>query len=159
MKFFEKERPEIFIHTAKFKRDKETGKRIWQFTLIVTFSPELGEKLAKSCAVSVRKAWVYITDTDAAAVEALIASEVQGCSIDFFTQIDDADPVLHLEGVDLVGLRMTRDKTVVEFWFQGQHENTDALHAFMKKFGYTRCWAQFAPQQGDLALKPGKEKK
>jgi hypothetical protein len=79
----------------------------------------------------------------------MIASEVQGCAIDFFALIDDADPVLHLDGVDLAGLRMTRDKQTVEFW----------LHAFMKKFAYTRCWAQFSPQQGDLALKTKKEKK
>lgn len=72
MRFFEKVRPEIFIHTAKVRRDKKTGKRIWQFLLIVTFQ----EELAKSCAVPVVKAWKYITDPEAAAVEALIASEV-----------------------------------------------------------------------------------
>lgn len=54
---------------------------------------------------------------------------------------------------------MTREKNVVEFWFAGEHENCDGLHAFMKKFAYTRLWAQFSPQQGDLALKTGKEKK
>ncbi len=86
-----------------------------------------------------------------------MASEVQGCAIDFFGVIDDAEPALHLDGVDLVGLRMTRDKQIVEFWFSGEHENSDALHAFMKKYAYTRCWAQFSPQQADLALKPAKK--
>ncbi len=155
MRFFEKMRPEVFVHTARFKRDKKTGRRIWLFTLIVTFSDEL----AKSCDISVRKAWAYCTDREAVALDVMIASEVPGCSIDFFAQIDDADPALHLDGIDLGGLRMTRDKTVVEFWFAGQHENTDGLHAFMKKYAYTRCWAQFSPEQRDLALKPAKEKK
>jgi hypothetical protein len=159
MKFFEKTRPEVFLHSAKYRRDKKTGKRIWGFTLIVTFSEKLGTALAQSCAVSVVKAWQYITDRDAAAVDVLLASEVTGCAIDFFAQIDDAEPALQLSGVDLGGLRMTRAKTVVEFWFSGAHENTDGLHAFMKKFAYTRCWAQFSPQQADLPLKPAKKGK
>jgi hypothetical protein len=155
MRFFEKARPEVFLHTARYRRDKKTGKRIWGFTLIVTFSLEL----AKACDVSIVKLWQYITDRDAAAVDVLIASEVAGCAIDFFAVIDDAEPALHLDGVDLGGLRMTRDKQVVEFWFSGEHENTDGLHGFMKKFAYTRCWAQFSPQQGDLKLKAGKKEK
>jgi hypothetical protein len=154
MKFFQKMRPEVFLHSAKFRRDKKTGKRIWGFTLIVTFSAEL----AKSCDVAIVKAWQWITDRDAAAAEGLIVSEVQGCALDFFGAIDDAEPALHLDGVDLAGLRMTRDKQIVEFWFSGEHENTDGMHAFMKKFAYTRCWAQFSPEQGDLALKVKKEK-
>jgi|GEM_PF-5346751 len=157
MKFFEKTRPEVFLHTARYRRDKKTGKRIWGFMLIVTFS----EELSTVCDVSIAKAWRYLKDREAAAVETLLASAVMGCTIDFFGQIDDAEPALHLDGVDLGGLRMTRDKQLVEFWFSGEHENTDGLHAFMKKFAYTRCWAQFSPQQGDLKLKPAgtKEKK
>ena len=48
MKFFEKMRPEVFLHSAKYRRDKKTGKRIWGFTLIVTFTEKLGAELAKS---------------------------------------------------------------------------------------------------------------
>lgn len=155
MRFFEKARPEVFLHTAKFRRDKKTSKRVWGFTLIVTFSAELG----KSCDVAILKAWQYLTDRDAAAVETLLAKEVAGCAIDFFAQVDDAEPALHLDAVDLVGLRMTRDKQLVEFWFAGEHELCDGLHSFMKKFAYTRCWAQFSPQQGDLPMKPAKKGK
>lgn len=151
MRFFDKKRPEVFLHTAKFRRDKKTGRRLWQFTLIVTFSVELAE----SCDTSIAMAWQYVTERDAAAVEALIASEVAGCGIEFFAEIDDAEPALRLEAVNLAGLRMTRDKQVVEFWFGGEHENSDALHAFMKKFAYTRCWAQFSPEQRDLPMKAG----
>jgi hypothetical protein len=158
MKFFQKMRPEVFLHSAKYRRDKKTGKRIWGFTLIVTFTEKLGADLAKSCDVPIAKAFAYISERDTAAVDVSLASEVAGCALDFFGQIDDAEPALHLEGVDLAGLRMTRDKTVIEFWFSGEHENTDGLHAFMKKFAYTRCWAQFSPQQGDLALKTKKGK-
>lgn len=153
MRFFEKKRPEVFLHSVKLRRDKKTGKRLWHFTLIVTF----GAELVESCDVSIAKAWQYITERDAAAVEVLIASEALGCSIDFFAQIDDAEPALHLEGVDLGGLRMTRDKKDVEFWFGGEHENSGSLHAFMKEYAYTRCWAQFSAQQGDLGLKAAKK--
>lgn len=155
MKFFEKARPEVFLHTARYRRDKKTQKRIWGFTLIVTFSEQLG----KSCDVSIRKAFEYITERETAAVDVLIASQAPGCAIDFFAQIDDAEPALHLDAVDLAGLRMTRDKQVVEFWFSGEHENSDGLHAFMKKFAYMRCWAQFSPEQRDLPMRPAKEKK
>lgn len=154
MKFFEKTRPEIFIHTAKFKRDKKTGERVWQFTLIVTMGTE---ELAKTCDVSIVKAWQYVTTREAAAVDVLIATEIEGCGIQFFAHIDDADPALELDRVDLGGLRMTREANVVEFWFGGQHENSDELHAFMKKYAYTRLWAQFSQQQPGLPLKSGKK--
>lgn len=150
MRFFEKQRPQVFIHTAKLKREKKTGRRLWQFTLIVTMTPELVE----SCDAPVAKGWEYITDRDAAAVEALLASEVAGCSIDFFAEIDDATPALHLEGVDLTGLRYTRDKQMVEFWFAGEHVNEGGIHDFMKPYAYTRLWAAFQPSQGELQMTP-----
>ncbi len=148
MRFFEKQRPEVYIHTARLKRDKKTGRRLWQFTLIVTMTIEHVE----ACDVPIGKAWTYITDPEAAAVDVLIASEVEGCEIEFFAQIDDATPVLHLEGVDLVGLRFTRDKNTVEFWFSGEHVNEGGIHDFMKPYAYTRVWASFKPSQGDLPI-------
>lgn len=151
MRFFEKKRPEVYLHGVKLRRDKKTGRRLWGFTLIVTFTVELAE----SCAMPIAKAWQYITERDSAAVDVLLASVAEGCAIDFFSRIDDADPALHLEGVDLGGLRMTRGEgKIVEFWFSGEHENTTGLHAFMKEHAYTRCWAQFSPQQRDLQMKP-----
>jgi hypothetical protein len=150
MRFFEKKRPEVYVHAVKLRRDKKTNKRLWSFTLIVTFSVDLAE----SCDVSVAKAWAYITERDSAAIDVMLASEVAGSAIDFFANIDDATPALHLEGVDLVGLRMTRSQQVVEFWFNGEHENTAGLHGFMKEYPYTRLWAQFSPAQGDLKLGP-----
>jgi hypothetical protein len=149
MRFFEKARPEVYVHTVRLKRDKQTGKRIWNFVLIVTFSAELAE----TCDVSVAKAWQYITERESGACEVLLVAEAEGCKIDFFAQIDDATPVLHLEGVDLTELRLTREKNTVEFWFRGEHENTAGLHAFMKEYAYTRCWAAFKPSQSDLQMK------
>ena len=153
MRFFEKQRPQVFIHTARLKRDTTTGRRLWQFTLIVTMTPELVE----SCAVPVAKAWQYITDRDSAAVDILLACEVAGCQIEFFAQIDDATPVLHLEGVDLGGLRFTRDKNTVEFWFSGEHVNEGGIHDFMKPYAYTRVWAAFKPSQAELQIPEKKE--
>jgi len=150
MRFFERQRPEIYIHTAKLRRDKKTGRRLWGFTLIVTMNVALVE----SCDVPIAKGWEYITERDSAAVEVFLASEVAGCSIDFFACIDDATPVLHLDGVDLVGLRFTREATTVEFWFAGEHENTGGIHDFMKPYAYTRLWAAFKPSQGDLPVAP-----
>jgi hypothetical protein len=155
MRFFEKQRPELYIHAVKLRRDKKTSRRLWGFTLIVTFSVDLSE----SCDVSIAKAWQYITERDSAAVDVLLASETEGTMIDFFAQIDDATPVLHLEGVDLMGLRLTREKNVVEFRFTGEHENSAGLHAFMKEYAFTRLWAQFKPSQGDLAMRPVAEGK
>lgn len=150
MRFFEGKRPEVYFHAPKLRRDKKTGMRLWGFTLIVTF----GVELAESCDVPMALAWQYLTERDTAAVEVLLASEVADCAIDFYAQIDDATPVLHLEIIDLVGLRLTRSKNVVEFWFSGEHENSAGLHHFMKEYAYQRCWAQFKAAQGDLELKP-----
>jgi hypothetical protein len=152
MRFFEGQRPQVFIHTAKLKRDKKTQRRYWQFTLIVTMT----EEHVKACAVPIAKGWEYITHQDSAAVEALLASEVDGCTIDFFAEIDDATPVLHLDGVDLTGLRYTREKNTVEFWFTGQHLNEGGIHDFMKPYAYTRVWAAFMPSQGELQLEQKK---
>lgn len=155
MRFFEKQRPQVFIHTARLKRDKKTGRRLWWFTLIVTMTAEQ----VKACDVPIAKAWEYITDRDSAAVDVLLASEVAGCAIDFFAQVDDAAPVLHLEGVDLVGLRFTREKNTVEFRFSGEHVNEGGIHDFMKPYAYTRLWAAFSPQQAELQMKPAAQGK
>jgi hypothetical protein len=153
MRFFEKQRPQVYIHTARLKRDKKTGRRLWQFTLIVTMTVELVEK----CDVPIAKAWEYITDRDSAGVDVFLASEVEGCAIDFFAEVDDVNPVLHLEGVDLAGLRFTRDKNTVEFWFSGEHVNEGGIHDFMKPYAYTRVWAAFKPSQGELQIPEGKK--
>jgi hypothetical protein len=47
----------------------------------------------------------------------------------------------------------TRDGQVVEFWFQGEKENSAGLHSFVKEYAFTRCWARFKPSQGDLPMK------
>jgi hypothetical protein len=36
MRFFEGRKPEVYIHGAKLRRDKKTGKRLWGLTLIIT---------------------------------------------------------------------------------------------------------------------------
>lgn len=154
MRFFEKKRPEIFVHSAKLRRDKKTGKRLWAFTLIVTFSCELAE----SCEAPIAKAWAYISERDSAVIDLLLDVMCPGTTIDFFGQADDAETVLHLEGVDLGVLRLTRSANVVEFWFSGEHKNNSRLHSFMKEFAFTRCWAQFSPLQGELKLESGSEK-
>lgn len=153
MRFFCGQRPQVYIHAARYKRDKKTGRRLWQFTLIVTMTADQVE----ACDVPIAKAFEYITDRDSAGVDVLIASEVEGCAIDFFAQVDDAVPVLHLEGVDLGGLRFTRDKNTVEFWFSGEHVNEGGIHDFMKPYAYTRVWAAFRPSQGDLPIADNKE--
>ena len=150
MRFFEGQRPQVYIHTAKLKRDKKTGRRLWQFTLIVTMTVEHVE----ACGVPIAKAWDYITDRDSSAVDVLIASEVERFQIEFFAQIDDATPVLHLQGVDLVGMRFTRDKDTVEFWFSGEHVNEGGIHDFIKPYAYTRVWAAFKPPQMELQMEP-----
>ncbi|UWZ84627.1 hypothetical protein [Occallatibacter riparius] len=156
MRFFEKQRPEVYIHTAKLKRDRKSGIRLWQFTLIVTMTAEH----VRACDVPVAKAWDYITDRDSAAIEVLIASEIQACGIDFFAQIDDVTPVLHLDVVDLKGLRFTREKNTVEFWFSGEHVNEGGIHDFMKPYAYTRVWAAFTPaRQGELQMQPAAQGK
>ncbi len=151
MKFFEKQRPQVYIHGAKLRRDKKTGKRMWSFVLIVTLTPEL----ARSCAAQVVKGWEYVGTADNACYEMLLTPIIEGCTIDFFAQIDEATPALHLEGIDLGGFRLTRGEGgVIELWFGGEHENSAGLHAFVKEYAFTRCWAAFALGQRELGLKP-----
>ena len=151
MKFFEEDRPQVYIHGVKLRRDKKTGKRMWGLVLIVTLTPEL----ARSCAAEIVKAWEYVGTADNAACEMLLTPVFEGATIDFFAAIDDAAPVLHLEGIDLGGFRLTRGEGgVIELWFGGEHENSAGLHAFVKEYAYTRCWAAFSPRQGELGLKP-----
>lgn len=148
MRFFEGVRPEVYVHSAKLRRDKKTGRRLWGFTLIVTFTAPLAE----TCIVPIAKAWQYITEQDSAAVDVSLSTIAGNASIEFFAHIDDADNVLLLDGVDLGAMRMTRDGTVVQFWFSGEHENTSRLHAFMKEYAYTRVWARFECAQRDLEM-------
>lgn len=146
MRFFEGLRPEIYIHGAKLRRDKKTGKRLWGLTLINTLIPEQVTK----CDQTIEAAYVYLLTLENAASESMLITLFQACAIDFFAKSEDNKPVLHLDGADLGSFRMTRNGKVAELWFQFELENSGVLHAFVKEYAYTRLWAQFTPAP-DLA--------
>lgn len=146
MAFFRGLRPEVYFHYVKLRRDKKTGKRLWAVTLITT----LGIDQALGCGDQIESAYAYILKLENGAVDLTLNLLIDGCTVDFFSLIDDAKPVLHLERVDLAGFRVTRVKETAELWFAFELENTDALHAFMKNFAFTRVYAQFKPDQGLL---------
>jgi hypothetical protein len=155
MRLFEKVRPEVYLHAPQLRRDKKTGSRLWRFTLIVTLTVDLAEK----CDVAVAKAWQYITEKDSRVIEVCLAAEAENMKLEFFAQRDDADNALLLSGIDLVGLRLTREGTVIEFWAMGEQENNSRLHAFMKEYAYTRIWVTFTPIQKDLDMQPAAQGK
>lgn len=126
MKFFDGIRPQIYIYGAKLKRDKKTGKRLWALTLIVTLKPELLGAIAT---------WM---------------------SIDFYALAEDRKPALRVQGVDLEGLRLTRDAETVELWFQFEVENSATVHPFMKEYAFTRLWADFKQRKEEIAAEQAK---
>ena len=152
MKFFEKCRPEVYVHGAKLRRDKKTGKRLWGFTLIVT----LGIDQVLKCASIFESAFGFILTLDHCCTELLLDAMVTDCTVDFYALIEDKAKALHLEHVDIGGLRMTRDGETVELWFQFEVEleRSLGLHEWVKKFAYTRLWAEFTPAQGSLEMQP-----
>ena len=141
MGLFEGLRPEIYIHRAKLRRDKKTGKRLWGLTLINTLLPEQVVK----CDGTIEAAYIYLLTLDNSAEDVLLGTVLQSCTIDFFGKFEDKKATLHLEGVDLAGFRLTRKENVAELWFEFDLENNAGLHAFVKEFAYTRLWAQFKP--------------
>ncbi len=146
MRFFEDCRAEIYWHGAKLRRDKKTGRRLWGLTLIITLTPELVLK----CDEVIEQAYAYMLTLNNQADEVLLGAIAQWMSIDFFGVADDAKAGLHLAGVDLGGLRMTRDGQTVEFWFQLEVENNPKLHAFVKEYAFTRLWAEFKPRAEEI---------
>jgi hypothetical protein len=60
VKLFDGARPQIYIHGAKLRRDKKTGKRLWGLTLIITLNPELVD----ACGGPIEQAWLYILTLD-----------------------------------------------------------------------------------------------
>ena len=123
---------------------------MWGLVLIVTLTKDLVQK----CDPIIGQSFDFISDLENGVADMMLVSIAEGCTIDFFAAVDDASPVLHLEGVDLGGFRLTRQGKVVEFWFQGEHENSAGLHFFMKEYAFTRCWAAFQPRQLTLGMKP-----
>ena len=146
MKFFEGCRPEIYWHGAKLRRDKKTGRRLWALTLIVTLTPELVAK----CDEVIKRSHAFIVTLENQVEEILLGAIAQWVSIDFFPLIDDAESALHVAGVDLCSLRMTRDGETVEFWFQFEMENNSRLHALVKEYAFTRLWAEFRPRKNEI---------
>ncbi len=146
MNFFQKERPEVFLHSAKLRRDKKTGRRFWRLTLIVTMD-ELG---AVACGGAIERGWQYISNAAASAEEVKLDEEIDLFGVDCFAERDDATPVLHLEQVTIDSLRFTRDGKVVEFWFELEHENVGGIHDFLKPYAFTRFWAAFTLPQLEM---------
>jgi hypothetical protein len=141
MRFFEDMRPEIYIHGAKLRRDKKTGKRLWGLTLINTLLPEQVIK----CDGTVEAAFIYLLTLENCAAEVMLGTIVESCVIEFFAKVEDKKSTLRLEGVDMGGFRLTRDGKIAELWFQFELENNASLHAFVKEYAYTRLWAEFKP--------------
>jgi hypothetical protein len=152
VKFFEKCRPEVYIHGAKLRRDKKTGKRLWGFTLIVTLCIDQVLK----CDGILERAYGYILTLDNCVRELLLDSQVIDCAVDFYALIDDKVRALRLDHVDIGDLRMTREGETVELWFkfETELERSLGLHEWVKKFAYTRLWAEFVPAQGSLGMQP-----
>lgn len=150
MRFFEGIRPEVYIHGVKLRRDKKTGKRLWALTCIVTLTPEL----VLTCDETVNAAYIYLLTLDNLAAEVLLDSQSMGAIVDFFAKLEDKKPAVHLEGFDIGGLRLTRSAEVAELWFQFEIENNAGLHAFIKEYAYTRVYAKFAANQGELGFRP-----
>jgi hypothetical protein len=146
VKFFESLRPEVYLHGAKLRRDKKTGKRLWGLTLIVTLSPDL----VAQCEGPIEQAYIYILTLDNAVAEIMLGAIVPYMSVGLFPLKDDKKAQVQIAGVDLTGLRLTRDGQTVEFWFQFEIENNHTLHAFLKEFAFTRVWAEFKPRQEEL---------
>jgi hypothetical protein len=151
MQFFKGKRPEFFFHTAKPRRDKQTGKRFWCVTMIVTMHADL----SISCGDCIAAAYSYLLTAENLAEEVLLLGELPGCAITYYAQVDDAYPALQLAAVDVGGFRLTRKKETVELWFGFEAElDTPGLHGFVKQFVYTRLWAAFTPGQGELGFDP-----
>jgi hypothetical protein len=142
MKFFEGLRPEIYIHGAKLRRDKKTGKRLWSLTLINSLLPEQ----VTECDETILAAFIYLLTLENCAAEVMLGTVAESCGIDFFANVEDKKTTLRLEGVDLGGFRLTRDGKIAELWFQFELENSASLHAFVKEYAYTRLWAEFKPK-------------
>lgn len=139
MRFFEGLRPEIYVHRAKLRRDKKTGKRMWGLTLINSLLPEEAIK----CDGTIEAAYIYLLTLENCAADVALSTIVPSCVIEFFGKVDDKKSTLRLEGVEMGGLRLTRDGKVAELWFEFELENTASLHAFVKEYAYTRLWAEF----------------
>jgi hypothetical protein len=152
MHLFEKCRPEVYIHGAKLRRDKKTGKRLWGFTLINTLDIDQVLK----CSAVIECAYEYILTLDHCACEVLLNAMVNDCHVDFFALLDDSAKALQLEHIDIGNLRLTREGETVELWFQFEVEleRCSGVHEWVKKFAYTRLWAEFTQVQGSLSLNP-----
>src|SRR6185312_965880 len=75
------------------------------------------------------------------------AKEVPDHLVEFFSLKDHNAPILRLGKCTLADLKMTRIEGCSELWIKVEHENTDALHAFVKDYAFQRFWAEFAPVQ------------
>jgi hypothetical protein len=147
MRFFEEIRPQIYLHGAKLRRDKKTGRRLWGLTLIVTLKPEL----VAACAGQIEQAYIYLLTLDHQADELMLGSIADSMSIEFYALDDDKKPVLRIQGVDFDGLRLTRDAESVEFWFHFEVENSATVHPFVKEYAFTRLWADFKSRAEEIA--------
>jgi hypothetical protein len=155
MKFFEGCKPQVFLHGAKLRRDKKTGKRLWGLTFIVTLQVDQ----VLTCDAVIEKAFEYLLTLENAGVEVSLDAIAVGLIVDFYALLDDKKPTLHVDGVSFEGLRLTRTDQTVELWFQCEIENNAGLHAFIKEYAFTRFWAEFTPCQGELGMKPVAEGK
>lgn len=152
MRFFEKTRVELYFHGGKLFRDGKSGERRWRMNLVVTL--KAAEVLA--CDEVIIRNYEALETRENWIEEIKIAKEVPEHGVEFFGLSDHTAPVLRLSKCTLTDLKMTRVEGASELWVKVEHENTDALHGFVKDYAFHRFWAEFEPIQASLLPKEKK---
>lgn len=146
MRFFEKQRVELYFHGGKLRCDGKTGVRSWVMNFVITL--KAAEVLC--CDEMLQRNYEALETRENLIEEIKIAAEVPEQTVQAFGLQDHSAPLLTLGRCSMADLKMTRVEGCAELWVKVEHENTDKLHLFVKDYAFTRFWAEFVPCQMSL---------
>ena len=148
--FFRGRRLSVYCKGGRLFKDKKTDVRYWRLKFALTLHPADAHACGDSSAILSNYQHIE------ARQNAVGRLEIDGGSpamvLTAFASSDPASPqLIRLDKCFIEKFAMTWADGMTVFWLQLEHENTEALHRFVKDYAFSRFYVEFLPVQRSLA--------
>lgn len=141
--FFRGRRLSVYCKGGRLAKDKKTDLRFWRLKLALT----LTAADAHACGGAIESNFQQIQARENS-IGKIEMDDFTRMVVMFFPTEDATAPQLLRLGLCLLDdFAMTHADGMTELWVQCEHENTDALHRFVKDYAFTRFYVEFLPAQ------------
>jgi hypothetical protein len=155
--FFKDRRLAVYCKGGRLKQDKKTGVRSWRLKPALTVTDDD----AHAAGGAILSNYEHIAVDGNAAQKIDMGGSFGGFIVTVYPLPATGVPLLiRLDKCAIEDFEMTRSDGLTELWLQMEHENTSALHNFVRDYAFTTFYVEFERAQrsfGDALQDPAQE--